>query len=668
MDFEQVKQALMGGSVPCEMKIDGALLSEFDDAKHPMWKSVSPEENYCTVNCGKGLKLTVTCRNYDNRGAELRLTLHNVGNTVSPRISEIKTLVISVPESDKNDAERYHYRRVLYAQGSNALAEDFMPREYSLVRGTLCLCMTETRSSSGIMPYFNVMQDEENGVFAAIGWSGHWMAEFTSRRNVILSYPGADFTLLPGEAVELPSSLLVPWHAESKDDHNPDSFNVFRRFMKDFVLPRPGGGPCDGAVCLRSWGGLDRAGHDACFENMKKFALPSDAYGIDAGWYDIDGAEQRDSSYGVKQKDWFTSVGDWIPDTDVLGDEYDDRLGGLASLADGGRDAGSGVFWLWVEFERAVKRSRSVKEHPEYFYISPIEDTENLIRMDSDEARHWILERLLHIFRKTKTKIFRVDYNIDAGKLFAHHDGESGNPGLTELRYYNGLYRFFEELKAELPELIIDNCASGGRRLDYRMYHYAVPLMCRSDFFCFSEEFDPTGAQAHTMALARYLPVQADSCGSCMNGASVLFDTYCVRSSMACGIGITAPKRPLTDEEGKWYHDILTEAMKVKPYMSLNFYPLTGYSLSRLDWAAWQTVSDDGGKAMVMAFRRELSLTDKMTFALHGLIPDALYEITDSRGNVLCRAYGKSLSEGYSVYLPEKRSSAICFFRKCIEK
>ena len=652
MDIQQLKQALTGGSLPCDLRLDGVPLSGCEEAKHPVWESLSPREERCTIVCAGGLTLTAVCYDFESRGAELRLTLRNEGNTVSPRVSGIRTLIFRVPESEKNDSRRYHYRRVLYAQGAHAIAEDFMPREYALCLGGLKLDMTETRSSSGILPYFNFMQDEENGVFAAVGWTGHWCAEFEPDSTIIFSYPGADLTLLPGETVELPSALLVPWHAESADDHNPESFNLFRRFMKDFIVPRPGGEPYEGAVCLRAPGTTDEAGHNVRWDNMKKYALPSDAYGVDAGWYDIE---------EVPDKSWYFLAGDWEPGG-YFPAASENTPGGLAWLADGGRAAGSDGFWLWIEFERAVRQSKSVREHPEYFYLSPCGDTDNLIRMDNDEARHWLLNRLLRIFRETKMKIFRTDFNFDPGPLFAHYDAENGNMGLTELKYYNGLYRFFEELKAEMPALIIDNCASGGRRLDYRMYRYAVPLICRSDFFCFPEEFDPTGAQAHTMALARYLPVQADSCGSCLGTTPVLFDTYRVRSSMACGVGLTAPSWELSEKEGAWYHDILTEAMAVKPYMSLDFYPLTGYSLSRLDWAAWQTVSPDGEKAMVTAFRRELSLTEKMTFALHGLIADARYDITDSKGKLLGRASGKALMQGYSVTLKEKRSSAIHFF------
>jgi len=36
--------------------------------------------------------------------------------------------------------------------------------------------------------------------------------------------------------------------------------------------------------------------------------------------------------------------------------------------------------------------------------------------------------------------------------------------GMTEIRYVEGLYEMWDELRAKHPGLLIDNCASGGRR------------------------------------------------------------------------------------------------------------------------------------------------------------------------------------------------------------
>ena len=48
--------------------------------------------------------------------------------------------------------------------------------------------------------------------------------------------------------------------------------------------------------------------------------------------------------------------------------------------------------------------------------------------------------------------------------------------GITEIRYVEGMYTFLDELQQRHPDLIIDNCASGGRRLDLEMIRRSVTL------------------------------------------------------------------------------------------------------------------------------------------------------------------------------------------------
>ncbi len=648
-----LKSLLLGETLPFTLLIDGKALSEVGTVGEIAVSEQDGKTVYSrTVTVDGGLKAVFTAALFHDgsaaevSGAETAITLVNEGNGKSPVISGIDYLKVKMPRSEKYGVYARGVRRVLYTMGSHAMADDYLPREHALYLEDLVVEQKEARSSSKLMPYFNYVRDPSEGMFFAIGWSGRWKAAFRTCDTVTFTFPSASFSLAAGESVALPTMLLVPWTIVPKDklmydDYIPESFNVFRRFMKKHVVPDG----IEGGVFLRAWGSVGREGHEARFANMKKFGLHADAYGVDAGWYSL-----RDKV----ERDWFKSVGEWTPDPAVYGDS-------LKWMADGGREAGCDGFWLWFELERAVKDSAAVKEHPEHYFIANNDPLRNMIRMDRKESRDWLRERLGKIIRDTKLTVFRMDFNFDPAFLFDENDAREGCAGLTELRYYNGVYTFFEELKAEYPGIIVDNCASGGRRLDYRMYHVGPPFMCRSDYYC-TPEFDPTGAQCLTMGLARWLPVQADACGSCTGSTFIDGDTYRVRSSMACGVSVAAPGKPISDEIGNWYRDILEEAKKVEPYMSLDFYPLTGHSFAKTDWAAWETVSYDGEKAMVMAFRREQSLTASQTFRLFGLNEEKTYNLTDSGDHLLGTATGKDLAAGYEVVLPEPRSSAIVFF------
>lgn len=48
--------------------------------------------------------------------------------------------------------------------------------------------------------------------------------------------------------------------------------------------------------------------------------------------------------------------------------------------------------------------------------------------------------------------------------------------GITEIRHIEGLYKLWDELRQEFPNLIIDNCSSGGRRIDMETISRSLPL------------------------------------------------------------------------------------------------------------------------------------------------------------------------------------------------
>ena len=61
---------------------------------------------------------------------------------------------------------------------------------------------------------------------------------------------------------------------------------------------------------------------------------------------------------------------------------------------------------------------------------------------------------------------FKVDYNQTQG-IGADTGADSCAQAMLE--YYDALYRWYEEIFRKYPDLIIENCGSGGMRMDYGM-------------------------------------------------------------------------------------------------------------------------------------------------------------------------------------------------------
>ncbi len=606
-----------------------------------------------------GVKMTATYRVLDY-AIEFGVKLENLSDKKSPQIHNIDFCDIELPDAETlPEAWWWGKRRVLYSIGSPTAIYDFQPLDEDLVFPSMfapfVLEETGGRSSQKYMPYFNCSSCDKEGVIATIGWSGRWKASFQQNKedgcmNIRFSYP-ADFYLEAGESVELPHALVMPWKREDDGDTElVDTFNLFRRIMRDKIFPD---GLAKGFVSLRSWGSDSMEIHENKFKNMKRFNVPCDTYGIDAEWFEMDGNGITGS--------WEKTIGDWHEAKSV----YPLGLDWLPKKA---KEAGAKGFWLWFEFERAVPQSASYKNHPEYYLgdcnLKNKEDNEYFfLNLGNPDAYNYIKNLLYSVISRVGVTMFRVDFNKNPADHFRSGDGENRD-GITELKHYNALYKFFGDMLKDFPGMVIDNCANGGRRLDYRLSMYSAPMMCRSDYFTIRGDHT-AGQQAQTVGLSRWLPIHGDSAYSCARDLPVPKDTYTDRSIYSCNYSLTAPRHELTEDEGKMFKKILSDAFAVKEYMALDFYPLTGYSYSLRDWCAFQTCSENGDRAMLVAFRRDLNTNPSQVFAFKGINESSMYEMTDLDSDEVKVISGAELVKGLSVVIDKPRDSRILLFKEC---
>lgn len=601
-------------------------------------------------------------RRYE-RAFEWWLELSGEGLFDSKPVTDLLYADLTLSSGKEFHGSDWKYPRYVTSRGSLAQEDDFQPVTGNFIPETRhVLSCGGGRSSSGQLPYFNLQLAERDGVLFAVGWSGQWQAVLEKKDGgtrpirVSCGMDGAAFRVRPGETLVLPKMLALPWEGCLED-----SFNLFRRFMRRNILPQYDGKPLEGYVCLRTWGGLPPEIHRAKLDNVRKHGLPAELYQIDAGWHGDETTPESEHDYFDL---WPQSVGVWKPLPALFPD-------GIGALGDSCREAGMG-FACWFEPERMPSWNRIVSEHPEYFIGPRVPDAgpgsdlwgagySLMLDLGYPPAREWITDRISDVIRESGMEVFRIDFNYEPLEYWRYHDSPDRR-GVTEIRYINGLYAMLDELLRRHPGLKIDNCASGGRRLDYRMFRRGMPMICRSDYFC-GRDNEPDPKQAHTYGLSLWIPAHADSLGSCIGHTPESMDTYRVRSSLSSGIGMTAPWWYLSEEEAAWYRKMLLEAKEVRSHVGGDFHPLTGYSLSPLDWMAFQFCDPEEGTGMVMAFRREESATEKMTFSLRGTERGARYLLRDADRGELGEVTGEEL-EALAVEIPERRSSRILFYRK----
>ena len=230
---------------------------------------------------------------------------------------------------------------------------------------------------------------------------------------------------------------------------------------------------------------------------------------------------------------------------------------------------------------------------------------------------------------------------------------EPGRSGIKEIRHIENLYKFWDYLLERFPGLLIDNCASGGKRLDWESIGRSAPLW-RSDYYHYD---DPDGYQCHTYGLNFFLPI---------HGTGILLpDQYSFRSSLSsalqCNWKVTEPGVSVLDMQQR-----IREYRDIREYYYEDYYPLSGTGdLTGSDvWLAYQMhrPSDDSG--IVVAFRRQNAPDAEYTVRLGGLTPDASYTLVDCDTQAETVRSGRELTEGLTLRLDNPKSSLLIKYRK----
>ena len=570
----------------------------------------------------------------DYPGVEWTVYLKNGGTKTTPILNDIQAL--DTAWSALGDVQ---LRR---SKGSTGSSTEFAYRVDPLSCGeTIAMAAGGGRSSNAWLPFFN-LQTGKSGVITAIGWSGQWAAEFArDQAGTIRLRAGQELTHLvlhPGEEIRSPRMLMLFWDGEVQESHN-----LLRRFILAHHVPKAADGqPVMGPVCAATWGGMESAHHLEQIADIRKHKLDYDYYWIDAGWY----GPADSFSPDVYTFDWARHVGNWNINPRA-------HPHGLKPLADAAHAAGL-KFLLWFEPERAVTDTPWTVEHPEWYLGERKPGANLLYNLGNPEARRFLTDFISNMIREVGIDCYRQDFNFDPLPYWRAADAPD-RQGMAEIRYVEGHYEFWDELLRRHPGLLIDNCASGGRRIDLETISRSIPLW-RSDYQC-QPGFDPAGSQMQTHGLSYWLPVHGGgTCGGQHDPRRG--NTYHVRSNLSASLefpiyfnqGDSVPDHPWD-----WQRRMIEEYKRARPFFYGDYYPLTAGTLASDVWLAMQYHRPDLGEGMLLAFRRENCAEAVKTFRLSGLDPTARYEVSnlDLPGSTLVS--GRELTEkGLTVEIADQ--------------
>ena len=214
------------------------------------------------------------------------LVNNGAGGGISPLVSD--WLSVDATVAGAGGGQKWLH----YANGSSATVHDFAPHRVALRPGTRReLRPSGGRSSSGVLPFFNLVTDE-GGVVVAIGWSGQWRAEFgCDAGGEVVLRAGLDrtrFRLEAGEKVRGPQVVLLFWEGAGAWPRaktccgggcSRRQVGVPGRGRRRGGAGWPPGWPCSAAT----WGETAAEVHGRCIDQIVANDLPFERYWVDAG-------------------------------------------------------------------------------------------------------------------------------------------------------------------------------------------------------------------------------------------------------------------------------------------------------------------------------------------------------------------------------------------------
>lgn len=346
-------------------------------------------------------------------------------------------------------------------------------RERHIQRQGIGIGCHSTGSKRGISshqehPFLAVLDpgtDQDKGRVWAMNfvYSGNFLAQvernqFDRLRLVMGIHPeGFSWRLGPGESFQTPETVLV--YSDSGLGTMTRTFHdLYRSHLirsKWQYAPRP--------VLVNNW---EATYYDFDEDKLLEIARRSAQLGIelfvlDDGWF---GERNTDSGY----------MGDWQVNRRKL-------PGGLNALADKIEALGM-KFGLWMEPEMVTEDAEVYKAHPDWAIRTacraPGRARDQLVLdLSRPEVEEYVYAQIHRILSGARISYLKWDMNRPLADL-----GSAALPperqGEVSHRYMLAVYRLQERMLRDFPELLLENCCSGGGRYDPGMLYYSPQIWC----------------------------------------------------------------------------------------------------------------------------------------------------------------------------------------------
>ena len=305
-----------------------------------------------------------------------------------------------------------------------------------------------------------MIEDKANHVFwgAQIAHNASWQMEVYRKDDALVISGGlADYefghwrkNLTPGESITTPEAILTACVAKDVD-------SASQRLTSGQIAVINAGPECEQSLPVMfnefctTWGCPSEENIAGILEAIqgKGFSY----FVIDCGWYKQDGIP------------WDLTMGDYEPSPTLF-------PSGLEKTVRAIRDAGM-VPGLWFEIDNVGSAAQAYQntQHLLQRDGEPVTTTmRRFWNMTDPWVQEYLHEKVIELLKHYGFGYVKMDYNDSPG---LGCDGfESLGEGLR--KNMEASFNFVQRMKEEIPGLLVENCASGGHKLEPKMMGASV--------------------------------------------------------------------------------------------------------------------------------------------------------------------------------------------------
>ena len=579
------------------------------------WRAVGVEQDgderwVLEAHHSIGLEATWTVQRFgDTRAMEVWGAVTHRGHAPTGRVTEALTLDLCLPLEPA-----FGQPWVRSINGVRILPNTFPPHDFGMVDRQLIdtpqvftglhLFNEEGGRSSGETIPCMIVTDEmqQRGFALFLEWSGLWRISLRQdprtcreegalrRVHLEAGLRGLCLKLRPGQTLPLPRVLLTAFDGDLEAGGN-----ALRRHIRRHVTPKLGSREPLPPTSFNHWFAFQ---NDYSADLLKPAVEASAAAGleyfcVDGGWY-ADGFRK--------------GIGNWSEGDPEKFPE------GIKAFSDFVRSYGL-KYGTWFEPEWAHEESALFRNNPEWFHPSPpdrclrappvsyLQTPQSAAYFSGDfhlmdfglaEVRRWWVERFLRAYEEWGMRWVRWDFN-QAPRPNWEVGVADGDIGWRQIEHVTGLYETLDRILEACPDLLIEQCAGGGHRIDLgtvRRGHafWMNDHTTRSDLVRFFQH-----------GLNRILPGNYPNTNLCQ--ARHDFTEYDFLSHSCGGFGYSGRLWEAPRADFERYRQAVSRFRQFRPLLMGDFHCPTGQPQRTTDHARVEL--SEGGERVVMEFNPE---------------------------------------------------------------